>query len=187
MDQKVRDLADRLLHTGFDDLPERERRVLSRLAKRVHISQNLNRAFEENLTFGQRLSDRISSFGGSWTFIVLFLLALCGWVLLNSLLLAPMHDAFDPYPYIFLNLLLSMVAAIQAPVIMMSQNRQSAKDRLAAGNDYEVNLKAELEIMALHEKLDEVRLKGLARLIEKQDEQIALVRAVLESRNRAPD
>ncbi len=182
MDQKVRDLAERLLQTGFDELPERERRVISRIAKRVHITQNLNRVFEEKLTFGQRLSDRISAFGGSWTFIILFGGVLAVWILLNSVILSNWQDVFDPYPYIFLNLILSMIAAIQAPIIMMAQNRQSAKDRLAANHDYEVNLKAELDIMRLHEKMDELRLRQLTNVIEKQEEQILLLKRLMESR-----
>jgi uncharacterized membrane protein len=180
MDQKVTDLAEHLLRVGFDDLPERERRVISQIAKRVHISRNINSAFEERLAFGQRLADRMSAFGGSWTFIILFGVVLVVWVLLNSLVLAQSHDAFDPYPYVFLNLVLSMLAALQAPVIMMSQNRQAAKDRLMAGNDYEVNLKAELEIMRLHEKLDQLRQEQLTRLIERQEEQLRLIEQMIK-------
>ena len=102
---------------------------------------------------GERIADKIAKLGGSWTFILLFLGFLTVWVAMNVWLLG--RDAFDPYPFIFLNLVLSMIAAIQAPVIMMSQNRQSQRDRLEAAHDYQVNLKAEIEIMALHEKLDE--------------------------------
>jgi len=181
MDQKVKDLAERLLQAGFDDLPERERRVISRIAKRVHISQNVNRTFEANLTFGQRLADRVATFGGSWTFIILFGVVLATWILLNSVILLRSHAAFDPYPYIFLNLILSMLAAIQAPVIMMSQNRHAEKDRLMAGSDYEVNLKAELEIMRLHEKLDQMRQDQLTRLLERQEEQLQLIGRMLKA------
>lgn len=181
MNQKVRELAEHLLQTGFEDLPERERRVISRIAKRLQISQNLNRVFDERLTFGQRMSDRLSAFGGSWTFIILFAVVLAVWIVLNSVLLVSWQGVFDPYPYVFLNLILSMLAAIQAPIIMMSQNRQAAKDRLAASNDYEVNLKAELEILRLHEKMDELRQSQLTSLLEKQDEQILLIRQLLGS------
>lgn len=104
----------------------------------------------EQSTVGERLSDRVAAIGDSWSFIITFALILVGWMILNTDILAMFGMAFDPYPYIFLNLLLSTVAAIQAPVIMMSQNRQAAKDRIAAGLDYEVNLRAELEIMRLH-------------------------------------
>ncbi len=178
MDDRVRELAQHLLQAGFDDLPAREQRIITQIAKRVHISQNINRVFEERLTFGQRLSDQVAAFGGSWGFIILFGLTLLGWVALNSLILVG-PAAFDPYPYIFLNLLLSMVAALQAPVIMMSQNRQAAKDRLAAAHDYEVNLKAELEIMRLHEKMDDLRQRQLTKLLERQEAQLELLTRLL--------
>jgi uncharacterized membrane protein len=180
MDERVKDLARRLLQAGFDDLPERERRVIARIAKRVHVSHNVNREFEATMTFGQQLADRVATFGGSWTFIILFGVVLAAWILLNSVFLVRSHGAFDPYPYIFLNLVLSMLAAIQAPVIMMSQNRQAAKDRLMAGHDYEVNLKAELEIMRLHEKLDQMRQDQLTRMIQCQEEQLRLIEAMIK-------
>ena len=119
----------------------------------------------EQSTVGERLSDRVAAIGGSWSFIITFALILVGWMILNTDILAMFGMAFDPYPYIFLNLLLSTVAAIQAPVIMMSQNRQAAKDRIAAGLDYEVNLRAELEIMRLHEKIDQAILARLDRIL----------------------
>ena len=177
MNTKVKDLAERLLKTGFDDLSERDRHVISRIADRLHITRNTNSVFEERLSFGDRLSDRVSAFGGSWPFIIIFGLVLLTWIGVNSLLLTR-GTSFDPYPYIFLNLLLSMLAAIQAPVIMMSQNRQAAKDRLAAAHDYEINLKAELEIMSLHEKMDDLRQQQLTRLLEYQEEQIRLLIAL---------
>src|SRR5215471_5995584 len=119
---------------------------------RTHVSRNVNVELEEQMTLGQRVADRVASFGGSWTFIIIFGVVMLIWVTLNSAALFVRH--FDPYPYILLNLFLSMVAAIQAPVIMMSQNRQAAKDRLQADQDYQVNLKAELEVAQLHRKLD---------------------------------
>jgi uncharacterized membrane protein len=179
MDENVAALARRLLQTGYEDLPEREQRVLRRMARRVAISENINESFREKLSFGQKLSDRVATFGGSWTFIIIFALVLVSWVVLNSFALAR-KDVFDPYPYIFLNLLLSMIAAIQAPVIMMSQNRQAAKDRLAAGHDYEVNLKAELEIMSLHEKMDDLRTRHLETILRQQDEQIRELRKIAQ-------
>jgi uncharacterized membrane protein len=109
---------------------------------------------DEAATFGDRLSDRVAAVGGSWTFIIGFALVLIGWMLLNSDVLAHLGHAFDPYPYIFLNLMLSTLAAIQAPVIMMSQNRQAAKDRLAARMDYEVNLRTEEALQRLHARID---------------------------------
>src|SRR3712207_6039500 len=120
-------LARKWLHTSYDALSEREQRVLERIARGTHISRNPNREFDEHLTFGQRLADRVAAFGGSWTFILLFAGILVSWIVLNSVILARWNTAFDPYPYILLNLVLSMLAALQAPVIMMSQNRQAAK------------------------------------------------------------
>ena len=123
----------------------------------------------------QRLADRVAAFGGSWTFIIIFAAILLAWVLLNTLILARYRASFDPYPYILLNLFLSMLAAVQAPVILMSQNRQGVKDRLDAAHDYEVNLKAELEILSLHEKLDELREMKWSELITMQQEQLRLL------------
>lgn len=173
MDDVVKDLAQKLLNTGFSELSKREQRVIQRIAKRVHISRNINREIDDNRTIGERLADNVASFGGSWTFIMCFGVFLGVWTLINSEILGA--GAFDPYPYIFLNLLLSMVAALQAPVIMMSQNRQGEKDRLMAAHDYEVNLKAELEILSLHDKLDSVRTDQLTTLLASQQQQLALL------------
>ncbi len=175
MDDRVRQLAEQLLDTGLDKLSERKRRVITRVAERSQISQDVNTAFDKKQTFGDRLADRVAKFGGSWTFIILFLGTLVAWAVLNSIVLAWYSTPFDPYPYIFLNLMLSMLAALQAPVILMSQNRQAARDRLAASHDYEVNLKAELEIMGLHEKLDQIRSQHLEELLRTQQEQIGLL------------
>ena len=161
--EAVQLLAQRLLEIGFDDMTASERRVIERVAKRVAVARNVNAEHDKGLTFGERLADRVASFGGSWTFLIIFAVFITAWVGLNAAMLA---RAFDPYPYILLNLFMSMLASIQAPVIMMSQNRQSTKDRLAAAHDYEVNLKAEIEIMALHEKLDEIRAKDLTELLK---------------------
>lgn len=162
----VKLLAKRILEIGYEDLPARERHVIERVAKRLAVSRDVSSSFEEGRSFGERLADRIASFGGSWTFIMLFTGAVVVWILVNTILLIRAGGApFDPYPFILLNLFLSLVAAIQAPIIMMSQNRQAAKDRLQASHDYEVNLKAEIEIMALHEKMDELRQRDLQDLI----------------------
>ncbi|MFO1033949.1 MAG: DUF1003 domain-containing protein [Hyphomicrobiales bacterium] len=162
-DESVKLLAQRLLETeDYESIPARERHVIERIAKRVVVARDLGEAHQQDRTFGQRLADRVAAFGGSWTFIGLFALSIFVWVVLNTWLLT---RPFDPFPYILLNLFLSLVAAIQAPIIMMSQNRQAAKDRLQATHDYEVNLKAEIEIMALHEKLDEMRDKDIAALV----------------------
>src|SRR5499433_2810046 len=159
MDNHFRDLANRLFKSSSAGLTEGEKKVIHHLVERLHISRNINREFDEKLTFGQRLADRVAAFGGSWTFILIFCFILLIWVALNSFILLHRGGAFDPYPYILLNLVLSMLAALQAPVIMMSQNRQAVKDRLDAAHDYEVNLKAELEIMSLHEKVDLLRVR----------------------------
>lgn len=162
-DESVKLLAQRLLELDYKDIPQRERKVIERVARRVVISQDTNIVHEEGLSLGERMADSVAEVGGSWSFVIAFGVVLIAWVLLNSAALAA---PFDPYPYILLNLFLSMLAAVQAPIIMMSQNRQAAKDRLQATHDYEVNLKAEIEIMALHEKLDEMRSKDLAELIK---------------------
>lgn len=186
MDDAVRRLAERLLKTGFEELPEREQRVIRRIARRTVVSRDLSLP-SERATFGERLADRVAAFGGSWTFILGFLTLLVLWMALNSLLL-PLVAAggFDAYPYIFLNLMLSMLAALQAPVIMMSQNRQAQKDREAAAHDYEVNLKAELEIMGLHEKLDRLRQDQLTQMLARQEEQIRLLTQLLSEREQVP-
>ena len=179
MNHDVKALAERLLHTGYADLAKREQHILQRMAKRIAVTQNVNERFRDETTFGQRLADSVAAFGGSWSFIIIFGVTLVAWVLMNTWLL-PRADTFDPYPFVFLNLILSMLAAIQAPVIMMSQNRQSSKDRLAAANDYDVNLKAELEIMHLHEKVDDIRSRQLESLLKQQQEQIEQLNALLE-------
>ncbi len=160
-----------------------ERLVLSAARKRNVISRNVEEAFAEDRRFGQRLADQVAKFGGSWTFIIIFGLILAAWVGLNTLLLI---RPFDPYPFIFLNLLLSMLAAMQAPVIMMSQNRQAARDRLDAAHDYEINLKAEIEIMALHDKLDRLRAEQIEALLARQQEQIALLTRLLQEGRSVP-
>ncbi|ETD82287.1 membrane protein [Rhodobacter capsulatus YW1] len=155
MDAKLRILSERLLRKSFEELSERDRRVLRHVAEHGTVARDLSQP-ESDL--GARIADRVAAFGGSWAFIGIFALVLLGWVALNTVVLVA---AIDPYPFVFLNLILSMLAAVQAPVIMMSQNRQAEKDRLAAAHDYEVNLKAEIEIMRLHEKLDELRMVAL--------------------------
>ena len=182
MDNHFRDPANRLFQSSSAGLTELEEKVIRHLAERRHISRNINREFDEKLTFGQRLADRVAAFGGSWTFILIFCFILLVWIGLNSFILLHRREAFDPYPYILLNLMLSMIAALQAPVIMMSQNRQTEKDRLDAAHDYEVNLKAELEIMSLHEKVDSLREQQWRDLIELQQEQIRLLMTLLSHR-----
>jgi uncharacterized membrane protein len=168
----IMQLAEQLRESGFDKFSERERRVLTQIATRRHVTQNVNHALQQEQTLGDRWADRVAGFGGSWTFIAMFMGCLLAWVVLNTVVLVRSNEAFDPYPYIFLNLILSMVAAVQAPVILMSQNRQAARDRIAAGLDYEINLKAEVEIMALHEKLDHIRVEHLEQIARTQQEQL---------------
>ncbi len=150
--------------------------VARSIAERRPISRS-QADLSEDASFGQRAADAVARFGGSWTFIGLFALVLVAWVVLNSyLLIQGGHKAFDPYPYILLNLFLSMLASIQAPVILMSQNRQGEIDRQTTQHDFEVNLKAELEIMALHEKMDDFKLQ----LFELQYEQLRVLNLLCE-------
>jgi uncharacterized membrane protein len=157
------------LHLLFTQKPTAALDVLSVLSKRLRqtneivrsrASRNVNELFEEKLTIGQRLADKIAEFGGSWPFVTLFLGILAAWIAANSVAARP----FDPFPFILLNLALSCLAALQAPIIMMSQNRANAKDRLRAELDYRVNVKAELEIGQLHDKLDDLRQEVLRAL-----------------------
>jgi uncharacterized membrane protein len=184
MDQREPGIAERILRSKHKQLGEREEKVAHHLATRTPISRNTAVEFEAHLTFGQRLADRVAAFGGSWTFITIFGSVLFAWILLNGFLLFRVGKTFDPYPYILLNLVLSMLAAIQAPIILMSQNRHSEKDRLTAHHDYEVNLKAELEIMALHDKIDALREKQWNDLISLQQEQLTLLGRLTEDLKR---
>ncbi len=139
----------------YGELSDTEKAVIQSIANQEPIATNLNKSFHEQLSFGQKMADRVAEFGGSWPFIILFLVIMLGWVSLNSIVVLG-GGPFDPYPFILLNLVLSTLAALQAPIIMMSQNRQAAKDRMAASLNYEVSLKTDLEIMRLHQKLDEL-------------------------------
>lgn len=142
------------------------------------IINNLMHPVEETLTTGQSLSDKIARFGGSWTFIILFLISLAFWITLNSLL--PQDKSFDPFPFILMNLILSSIAALQAPIIMMSQNRQEEKDRKRAQNDYLINLKAELEIRSLHQKIDLLIEDQLKTIYEIQLQQLEILKELQE-------
>ncbi len=162
-------------NTSREPLDERARSVARHIAQRTTIARNVAKELEAKAALGQRAADAVASFGGSWTFVGLFGAAMLLWVGLNAFLLMSRGATFDPYPYILLNLFLSMLAAIQAPIILMSQNRQSEKDRVHAEHDYEVNLKAEVEIMLLHEKLDQLRETQWAELLGLQKEQLKLL------------
>ena len=152
------------------ELTQLEQEVIESMKEQETLTENLNRAFEKSITLGQRSADRVASFGGSWTFIGCFALVLVAWIVVNTV--TALSRPFDPYPYILLNLILSCLAAIQAPIIMMSQNRMEAKDRLRSENDYQVNLKAELEIRQLHEKLDVLLKHQWQKLLEIQQIQM---------------
>jgi uncharacterized membrane protein len=176
-----------LLHTlekrlglGADGSSDRKRRILKHVIDRTVVSRDVDQEAESKETFGEWLADKVAEFGGSWMFISLFLGFLVLWAILNTVILVVGPP--DPYPFTFLNLLLSMLAALQAPIIMMSQNRQSVKDRLTAQHDYEVNLKAELEIMALHEKFDQLRTDQLAQMLAKHEEQLKLLMQLCDAK-----
>ncbi len=162
------------------ELSELEREVIESLHKQETLSENLNTSIEETATFGQYLADRIAEFGGSWAFLISFAIVLLSWIAINTL--PQTGVSFDPYPYILLNLILSCLASIQAPVIMMSQNRQEARDRLRAENDYRVNLKAELEIQHVNLKLDQLMSHQWQRLLEIQQIQTALLEELAKKR-----
>ncbi|WP_109366803.1 DUF1003 domain-containing protein [Ochrobactrum soli] len=172
LDHRSKEKVSKDLESLLENMTLKEKSVILSVINRHTITKDINRSFDGNLTVAARLADKVAAFGGSWTFIILFSIILFLWIIMNMLWVS---KAFDPYPFIFLNLVLSMLAAVQAPVIMMSQNRQSAKDRLNAEHDYEVNLKAEMGIMALHEKFDQLRANELKGLIEKQQEQIKIL------------
>ncbi len=173
-------LSTRWLGKAWEHASAAERAVLTQMHRREHTARPPSSTDDDDRTFGERVADSVARLGGSWTFIGMFMVFLGLWVTTNVWLLRA--HPFDPYPFIFLNLLLSMLAALQAPVIMMSQNRHAERDREAAEHDYQVNLKAELEIMALHDKLDQLRVEQLEKILEAQSRQIALLQQLLESR-----
>lgn len=169
-----------LLESEKGELTSLENEVLTSLRDHETLSKNVDSEFEGEWTLGERWADRIATFGGSWIFLILFALFLVLWISINSFILYA-HSP-DPYPYILLNLILSCVAAIQAPIIMMSQNRQEAKDRLRSKHDYQVNLKAELEIRHLHEKLDHLLSHQWERLAQIQEIQLELLAEISRKR-----
>lgn len=164
--------VEELLRQERGELTRLDKEVARSLAEGITVTENIEENYDENRTLGERLSDGLATFGGSWPFLTFFGLSLGAWIVVNA---ARGPDAFDPYPYILLNLLLSCLAAVQAPIIMMSQRRQEAKDRLRSLNDYQVNLKAELEIRHLHEKVDHLITRQWERLAEIQQMQIELL------------
>jgi uncharacterized membrane protein len=168
-----RDYVKEVLEDEIGELSALDNEVIQSLEQHEILSSDISKQFERELTFGERLSDHIAEFGGSWKFLITFGAVLIGWIVLNAVVL--FNRGFDPYPFILLNLILSCLAAVQAPIIMMSQNRAEARDRLRAENDYKVNLKAELEIRHLHEKIDHLLRRQYNRLFEIQQIQIELL------------
>lgn len=162
-DKNIRYLAEHLLHTGLGGVSERERHALTRISKRLQSKQTDTLA-DDGVTLGERMADAVAKFGGSWTFIGIFSSVLIGWAIVNTLILR--GHAFDPYPFVFLNLILSMLAAIQAPIIMMSQSRQASRDRMTMIRDFEVNLKSEVALAELNKRLDHLSWQVLDGLNE---------------------
>lgn len=161
---------EHIIDSEMGQLDKVEKQVVEAIENQELVADDLVNAPAEPESFGQRLADKVAAFGGSWTFIIFFAVVLLLWIATNSLLL--LNKGFDPYPYILLNLILSCLAALQAPVIMMSQNRQEAKDRQRNEYDYKVNLKAELEIRLLHEKLDHLMQYQAEKIMELQQMQM---------------
>ncbi len=170
------------MEKDFGSLTALEEEVMKSLRGDEIVADDVNKEFARSLTFGERVADKVAEFGGSWRFIFLFFGMMFTWITFNSVYL--LWHPFDPYPYILLNLMLSLLAAIQAPVIMMSQNRQAARDRLHSENDYKVNLKAELEIRAIGEKIDQLIHHQWVHLLEIQEIQMEMIEDVISRRAR---
>ena len=157
-EDKIEQLAEDLLGGNTTALDDSQLKVVEAIANSETIAENINATYQNSLSFGDRLADRVAKFGGSWLFIIIFLGVMLTWMSINTFALS--KEAFDPYPFILLNLLLSTIAAIQAPFILMSQNRQSEKDRLKADQTYEVSLKIDLELKLLHEKINTLSISS---------------------------
>lgn len=172
--KKIREeYIQHVLETEKGELSRLEKDVVKSLVEHETLAKDINSQFEQDLKPSEKASDKMAEFGGSWKFVILFGFMVFLWIILN--ITGVMGKIFDPYPFILLNLCLSTIAAIQAPIIMMSQNRKEAKDRLRAENDYKVNLKAELEIRHLHEKLDHLTRHQWQRLLEIQQLQLDIM------------
>ncbi|HVX50685.1 MAG TPA: DUF1003 domain-containing protein [Chitinophagaceae bacterium] len=172
------------LEKELGTLSSLEKQVVNAMQNDQLLTDKLNDDKNEKLSYGQKLADKVATFGGSWRFIIIFAVFIVVWMAINTILMAT--KAFDPYPFILLNLILSCIAALQAPVIMMSQNRQEEKDRNRAKNDYMINLKSELEIRLLHDKLDHLILNQQAKLMEIQQIQIDMMSDIIEHINKGP-
>lgn len=155
LDKKTKTLSER----SWRELSKTQREEIAEIIEHIDSVRDVNKEYIEYRTIGQRAADGVARVAGSWSFIIIFLLSLLTWAFINTEILGPKHAAFDPYPYVFLNLVLSMLAAVQAPIIMMSQNRQSARDRLDAEIDHEVNIRAELAIQVVNEKIQAIEQK----------------------------
>jgi uncharacterized membrane protein len=175
--------VEEILTAEHGELTELDRQVAESIATHDTLAEDTDEEFDDRRTLGERLSDHLASFGGSWSFIILFFVALVVWMTFN--LLSPSGEQFDVYPFILLNLVLSTLAAIQAPIIMMSQKRLEAKDRLRSRNDYRVNLKAELEIRHLHEKIDHLISRQWQRLAEIQQLQLETMQEMTRDSRRS--
>jgi uncharacterized membrane protein len=170
--------VQKMMEDEIGELSKLEKEVLESIEKSEILSKNVEPEIDETLSVGQKIADKIASFGGSWTFIISFLLFIVLWMSINVYLLYT--KPFDPYPFILLNLILSCLAALQAPVIMMSQHRQETRDRQRSEHDYQINLKAELEIRQLNEKMDHLLIHQGQRLLEIQQVQVELIEEIIE-------
>lgn len=169
-----------LLETEKGELTNLEESVIKSINEHEILSKNVDSEYNQNLTRGDRIADKMAAYGGSWKFIISFTIVLILWITINSFVL--LARPFDPFPFILLNLVLSCLAAIQAPIIMMSQNRQEAKDRARSEHDYQINLKAEVEIRTLHQKIDHLLTHQWERLVQIQQIQLEMMQE-LKSRN----
>ena len=172
--------AEDLSKGEMDDLVNLKKQVAESLILQENLTENTDKEFDAKATRGEKIADRVAAFGGSWTFITIFMVVLVIWMGINTTMI--MLKPFDPYPYIFLNLILSCLAAIQAPVIMMSQNRAEARDRMRAENDYKVNLKAEIEIRSIDEKIDKLISDQWKHLLEIQQIQMEMIEELTKGR-----
>lgn len=184
LDRFRAEYVEDVLETERGELTTIEQEVVQSFRDHELITENLNARFESGLSVGEKLADRITAFGGSWTFVLLFAAVFTAWIVLNA---TALYRSFDPFPFTLLNLALSFIAAIQAPIIMMSQNRQAARERIRSEHEYQVNLKAELEIRHLHRKVDQLLTQQWRRLLEIQHVQIELMKEILESKKGRGD
>lgn len=173
--------AQDMAQKELDDMVHLKMEVAESLLRQETITKNLDKEFEAKTTRGERIADKVAAFGGSWTFIIIFGIILFTWMGINTTFV--LRKPFDPFPYIFLNLILSCLAAIQAPVIMMSQNRQESRDRMRSENDYKTNLKAELEIQHINEKIDKLINDQWKHLLEIQQMQMEMIEELTKARN----